>query len=68
MEGVVVLSLLYWIAAGVVFLISLIQLIIKSSNNKPLKPALRLLIISVIMLVIGVGACAVILGGLGSMH
>ncbi|TKC05599.1 hypothetical protein FA048_17930 [Pedobacter polaris] len=68
MEGIIVLSIAYWLAAGVVFLIGLIQLIIKSSKNEPLKPALKLLIISVIMLVIGVGACAVILGGLGGMH
>ncbi|WP_316772111.1 hypothetical protein [Pedobacter frigiditerrae] len=68
MEGIVVLSIAYWLAVGVVFLIGLAQLIIKSSKNQPLKPALKLLIISVIMLVIGVGACAVILGGLGGMH
>jgi len=68
MEGVIVLSIVYWFAAGVLFLIGLIQLIVKSSRNEPLKPALKLLIISVVMLVIGVGACAVILGGLGNMH
>ena len=64
MEGIVVLSIAYWLAVGVVFLIGLIQLIVKSSKNEPLKPALKLLIISIIMLVIGVGACAAILSGL----
>lgn len=68
MEGIIVLSLLYWLVAGVVFLIGIIQLIVKSSKNEPLKPALKLIIASVIMLVIGVGACAVILGGIGGMN
>ncbi|TCC87046.1 hypothetical protein EZ428_22875 [Pedobacter frigiditerrae] len=64
MEGIIVLSIIYWLTAGVIFLIGLIQLIVKSSKNEPLKPALKLLIISIVMLVIGVGACAAILSGL----
>ena len=68
MEGIVVLSIAYWLEVGVVFLIGLIQDIIKSSKNEPLKPALKLLIISIVMLVIGVGACAVLLSDLGGMH
>lgn len=68
MGGIVVLCIIYWLAVGVIFLIGLIKLIIKSSKNEPLKPALKLLIISVVMLIIGVGACAVILGGLGVVH
>lgn len=64
MEGIVVLSIAYWLAVGVLFLIGLIQLIVKSSKKEPLKPALKLVIASVIMLVIGVGACALILTGL----
>lgn len=66
--GLAVISIFYWIAVAIIFLIGLVMLIVKSSNNLPLKPALRLLIISVVMLVIGVGACAAILSGLGGMH
>ena len=68
MEGIIVLSIAYWFAVAILFLIGIIQLIVKSSKNEPLKPALKLLIIAVIMVVIGVGACAVIMGGLGGMH
>jgi hypothetical protein len=64
----VVLIILYWLVIGVLFLIGLIQLIIKSSKSEPLKPALNLLIFSVVMLVIGVGACALMLSGLSEMH
>lgn len=63
-----ILIIIYWIAVAVIFFVGLVMLIVKSSKNLPLKPALRLLIISVIMLVIGVGACAVMLSGLGGMH
>jgi len=66
--GLMILIIIYWIAVAVIFFVGLVMLIVKSSKNLPLKPALRLLIISVIMLVIGVGACAVILSGLGGMH
>jgi len=68
MEGIIVLSIIYWFAVVVIFLIGLIQLIIKSYNNRPLKPALMLLIIAVIMLVIGLGTCAVLMGSMGSMN
>jgi hypothetical protein len=64
----IVLIILYWLVIGVLFLIGLIQLIVKSYKSEPLKPALNLLIISVVMLVIGAGACALILSGLGGMH
>jgi len=66
--GLVVLIIIYWIAVAVMFFVGLVMLIVKSSNNLPLKPALTLLIISVIMLVIGAGACAIMLSGLGGMH
>ena len=67
--GLAILSIIYWIAVAIIFLVGLIMLIVKSSKNEPLKPAIKLLILSVIMLVIGVGACAVILSGLsGGMH
>lgn len=68
MEGIVVLSLLYWAVTGILFLVGLITLIAKASNNQPVKPGLRLIIVSVIMVVVGAGACAVILGGIGGMH
>ena len=66
--GLMVLIIIYWIAVAVIFFIGLVMLIVKSSKNLPLKPALNMLILSVVMLVIGVGACAVILSGLGGMH
>lgn len=69
MEGIILLSLLYWVATGILFLVGLIMVIAKSSNNQPVKPGLRLIIISVVMVVIGAGACVAILGGIGSnMH
>ncbi|MBB5438425.1 hypothetical protein HDC92_002101 [Pedobacter sp. AK017] len=64
MEGIVLLSVIYWIVVAVVFLIGIIKIIVASADNKPVKPALKLVIASVIMLVIGVGACAAILGGI----
>ncbi|ACU03046.1 hypothetical protein [Pedobacter heparinus] len=64
MEGIVLLSVIYWIVVAVIFLIGIIKIIVASANNKPVKPALKLVIASVIMLVIGVGACAAILGGI----
>lgn len=68
MEGIVVLSLLYWAITGILFLVGLIKLIAESAKGQPVKPGLRLMIISVIMVVIGAGACAIILGGIGNMH
>ncbi|MFC3363416.1 hypothetical protein ACFOG5_09575 [Pedobacter fastidiosus] len=50
------------------FVVGIIQIIIKAANNKPLKPGLNLVIISVVMLVIGAGACAVILSNLHIGH
>ncbi|WP_262708856.1 hypothetical protein [Pedobacter changchengzhani] len=44
------------------------MLLVKSSKNLPLKLAFRLLVIGVIMIVIGVGACAAMLSGLGGIH
>ena len=64
MEGIVLLSVIYWIVVAVVFLIGIIKIIVASANNQPVKPALKLVIASVIMLVIGVGACAAIIGGI----
>lgn len=64
MEGIVLVSIIYWIVVGGVFLVGLIKLLVAMGNNEPAKPGLKLIITSVIMVVIGVGACAAILGGL----
>lgn len=45
----------------VLFVVGIIMMIAAASNNSPVKPGLKLLIASVIMVVIGFGACAVIL-------
>ncbi|WP_199139738.1 hypothetical protein [Pedobacter sp. ASV12] len=69
MDGIIVLSLLYWAFTGILFLVGLIMVIAKSSSSQPVKPGLRLIIISVIMVVVGAGACAAILSGIGGgMH
>jgi len=60
--------ILYWIIVAILFIVGVIQIIIKAANNKPLKPGLNLIIISVVMLVIGAGACAVILSNLHISH
>ncbi|MFD2582070.1 hypothetical protein ACFSR6_06195 [Pedobacter vanadiisoli] len=61
MGGLFVLLIVYCLTAVVLFVVGIIQIIIKSSRNEPVKPGLKLLIISVIMVVIGFGACAVLL-------
>ena len=61
MEGLFVLFIVYCLTAVVLFVVGIIQIIIKSSRNEPVKLGLKLLIISVIMVVIGFGACAVLL-------
>lgn len=57
----VIFLILYILAAVVLFIVGIIMMIVASSNNVSVKPGLRLLIISVVMVVIGFGACAVIL-------
>lgn len=61
MEGLFGLFIVYCLTAVVLFVVGIIQVIIKSSRNEPVKSGLKLLIISVIMMVIGFGACAVLL-------
>jgi hypothetical protein len=68
MEAIVVISILYWIAAGLMLLIGIIKIIIAAANSQPAKAGLKLVITSVIMLVVGVGACALILGGINIQH
>ena len=58
------LILIYWFAVAVLFVVGVILVIVKSVKNEPLKPGLMLILVSVIMLVIGGGACAVILSNL----
>ncbi|QPH39157.1 hypothetical protein [Pedobacter endophyticus] len=60
--------IVYWVAVVVLFIVGVIQLIIKSAKNQPLKPALKLIIASVILVVIGAGACALILSNLSIGH
>ena len=55
------LLILYGLATVILFVVGLIMMIVAASNNMPVKPGLKLLIASVIMVVIGFGACAVIL-------
>jgi hypothetical protein len=62
--GLGFLLMAYWAAAGIIFLIGLIKLIIAASDGSPAKSGLRLLIISIIMVVIGVGACAMMLSNI----
>ncbi|MEQ7799043.1 hypothetical protein ABDJ41_04440 [Pedobacter sp. ASV1-7] len=56
--------LIYWAAVGLLLLVGFIQLIVDAVYNKPLKPALTILIIGVILIVVGAGACAVILSNI----
>jgi len=60
--------IVYWVVAILLFVVGIILIIIKAINDQPVKPGLRLLIASVIMLVIGAGACAVILSNLNIGH
>ncbi|WP_316844218.1 hypothetical protein [Pedobacter psychrodurus] len=61
MGGLFGLLVIYALTAIVLFVVGIIQIIIKSSRNEPVKSGLKLVIISVIMVVIGFGACAVLL-------
>jgi len=61
MGGLFGLLVIYALTAIVLFIVGIIQVIIKSSRNEPVKSGLKLIIISVIMVVIGFGACAVLL-------
>lgn len=66
MEGLGFLMIAYWIAAVVIFVVGLIKLIIAASNGEPAKGGLKLLILSIIMVVIGVGTCALMLSGIST--
>ncbi|MDY0905652.1 hypothetical protein [Pedobacter sp. CFBP9032] len=60
--------IIYWLIVVVLFIVGVVQVIIKSVKNEPVRSGLRLIIASVIMLVIGAGACAVILSNLKMGH
>jgi len=60
--------IIYWVIAVLLFVVGIILIIIKAINDQPVKPGLKLVIASVIMLVIGAGACAVILSNLNIGH
>ena len=60
--------IIYWLIVVVLFIVGVVQVIIKSVKNEPVRSGLRLIIASVIMLVIGAGACAVILSNLKIGH
>ncbi|MGQ7854777.1 hypothetical protein ACUN24_11075 [Pedobacter sp. WC2501] len=62
------LFIVYWVIVGLLFTIGIIQIIVKGAKNQSVKPGLKLVIASVIMLVIGAGACAVILSNLSIGH
>lgn len=60
--------IVYWVVVVLLFVIGIIQIIVKAAKNQPIKSGLKLVIASVIMLVIGAGACAVILSNLNIGH
>lgn len=64
---IVFLSILYWIAVAIMFLVGLGQLIFVKKTDQNKTPGLKLLIVTVIMVVIGGGACLMLLSGL-SIH
>ncbi|MHA4894544.1 hypothetical protein ACXZ1K_07310 [Pedobacter sp. PWIIR3] len=67
MEGFGILLIGYWGAVVMIFLIGLIKIIVAAINGTSLKNGLKLLILSVIMVVIGAGACALMMSGIGTM-
>nr|WP_068891348.1 hypothetical protein [Pedobacter panaciterrae] len=64
----ITLVLLYWAAVAIIFIVGVIMMIVATTKGQPVKTGLRLVILSVILLVIGAGSCAIMLSGLGGMH
>ncbi|SER57322.1 hypothetical protein [Pedobacter rhizosphaerae] len=62
------LFILYWIAVVGLFIVGIITMIVKASKSEPIKTGLKMVIASVILFVIGAGACALMLSNLGGMH
>lgn len=64
MGGIVVLSVIYWIAVFGLVLVGVVKIIAAWVNDRPAKPGLKLLILALIFFVIGAGACALLIGGI----
>lgn len=62
------LFIVYWVIVVLLFVIGIVQIIVRAAKNQSVKSGLKLVIASVIMLVIGAGACAVILSNLTIGH
>lgn len=58
------LLIAYWIGVLVLLLVGLIKLIAAAVQQKPYKPGLKILLVGIVLLVIGAGACAAMIGGL----
>lgn len=58
---IVVLFFLYGLAIVGLFIAGIVTIIVKSSNNQPVKLGVQMLIASIILVVIGGGACVAIL-------
>jgi len=58
---ILILFFLYGLAIIGLFIAGIITIIVKSSNREPVKLGVQMLIASIILVVIGGGACAVIL-------
>ncbi|MFD2288674.1 hypothetical protein GJU39_11325 [Pedobacter petrophilus] len=56
-----ILIFLYGFAIVALFIGGIITIIVKSSNNQPVKLGVQMLIASIVLVVIGGGACAVLL-------
>lgn len=58
---ILVLFFLYGLSIVGLFIAGIITIIVKSSNREPIKLGVQMLIASIVLVVIGGGACAVIL-------
>ncbi|WP_421940784.1 hypothetical protein [Pedobacter sp.] len=57
----VILLIFYALAIIGLFIGGIITIIVKSSRNEPVKPGIQMVIASVIMVIIGFGACVALL-------
>ena len=60
---IIIFLFLYGFAILALFIAGIVTIVVKSSNNQATKLGVRMLITSVVMLVIGGGACAALLAG-----
>jgi hypothetical protein len=63
MEALVVLYIIYMIAATLLTVVGFFWLLINSLNSVSYKKPLKIFIIGIIMFVIGFGTCVIILNG-----